>query len=108
MQCSKTHAFGPFNDEQKSYNEFSRAAPGTPFAHFLLPTTPFNAAGLTHAVLATYCADLQWLACLFPKAPAQQNPQITFICMEERELKAVSKKLGTAFHIVPLIPSSPF
>jgi hypothetical protein len=64
---------------------------GTPFSEFLLPTTPFHAKGLTHAVIASYCADIQWLACLFPKGPIKTSPEITFICMEERDLKQVSR-----------------
>ncbi|UZJ56653.1 hypothetical protein CBS101457_005973 [Exobasidium rhododendri] len=74
---------------KKSFNQFSPHIPGTRFSEFLLPTTPFQANGLTHAVIATYCADIQWIACLFPKGPLSKSPEITFICLEERDLKAI-------------------
>jgi tyrosyl-DNA phosphodiesterase-1 len=60
---------------------------GTSFAEFLLPTTPFAPNGLTHAVLATYCADIPWLARMFPKGPAKTHGDVTFICLEQGDLK---------------------
>jgi hypothetical protein len=83
------HLFIFIPNIQKSFNQFSPNVPGTPFSQFLLPTTPFHANGLTHAVIATYCVDIQWLACLFPKASAQQGPEITLICLEQNGMKEV-------------------
>lgn len=50
-------------------------------------------------VMATFCADIQWLASLFPKASAEKGPTITFICLEETNLRAVS----TSYLILPLV-----
>lgn len=40
---------------------------GVPFSDFLLPATPSNSSGLKHALLSTYCADLDWLFSLMPE-----------------------------------------
>lgn len=73
---------------QRSYNRY--AGDGVPFSDLILPTTKHNPAGLTHAVVASYCYDFDWLAGILPSRSAAQpgrnapsGPELTFILLEQ-------------------------
>lgn len=63
-------------------------SPGTPFADYIRPTTPFRANGLKHAIMATYCEDIQWVSAMFPKG--RDAPEITMVTLAQDGIKPVS------------------
>lgn len=75
----------PTGAVRRSWNRHTND--GVPFSDFFLPTTKSNTGDLSHAVVASYTYEFDWLQSILPTArsarPGQHAPQITFVTLQK-------------------------